>query len=116
MILRYLSLAWFTRLGYGEFSWLRSTFVFMGCCVWLTRKCKKSSMTLKKKREKFLILQFFSLRSDGLILDVLPRGPLKLNFGRASERSDGFEFGCASQRSIEIEFGYASQRSIEIEF
>ena len=42
-------------------------------------------------------------RSDDLILDVLPRGPLilnsnvllrgplKLNFGRASQRSDGFE-------------------------
>ena len=45
-----------------------------------------------------------SQRSNGLILDVLPRGllklnldvllrgPLKLNFGRASQRSDGFEF------------------------
>ena len=44
-----------------------------------------------------------SQRSDGLILDVLPRGPLKLNldvlprgplklnFGRASQRSDGLE-------------------------
>ena len=36
-----------------------------------------------------------------LNLDVLPRGPLKLNFGRASQKSDGFEFGRASQRSIE---------------
>ena len=26
-----------------------------------------------------------------LDLDVLPRGPLKLNFGRASQRSDGLE-------------------------
>ena len=26
-----------------------------------------------------------------LNLDVLPRGPLKLNFGRASQRSDGLE-------------------------
>ena len=51
MILRYLSLAWFTKLGYGEFSWLRLTFVFTGCCVWLIRKCKKSSMPLKKERE-----------------------------------------------------------------
>ena len=50
MILRYLSLAWFTKLGYGEFSWLRLTFVFTGCCVCLTRKCKKSSMTKKKKK------------------------------------------------------------------
>ena len=58
-----------------------------------------------------------------LNLDVLPKGPLKLNFGRASQRSDGFEFGCASQRSdglildvlprgpMELEFGRASQRS-----
>ena len=74
------------------------------------------------------------------VLDVLPRGPMdwnlgcasqrfdgveswtcflevqRLNFGRASQRSDGLEFGRASQRSIEIEFGRASQRSIEIEF
>ena len=33
------------------------------------------------------------------ILDVLRRGPMDLNFGRASQRSDGFEFGRASQRS-----------------
>ena len=31
-----------------------------------------------------------------LNLDVLPRGPLKLNFGHASQRSDGLKFGCAS--------------------
>ena len=31
-----------------------------------------------------------------LNLDVLPRGPLKLNFGRASQRSDGLKFRCAS--------------------
>ena len=37
-----------------------------------------------------------SQKSDGLILDVLPRGPLKLNFGRASQRSDGLKFRCAS--------------------
>ena len=47
-------------------------------------------------------------RSDDLILDVLPRGPLilnsnvllrgplKLNFERASQRSDGLKFGRAS--------------------
>ena len=69
MILRYLSLAWFTKLGYGEFSWLRLTFVFTGCCVCLTRKCKKSSMTKKKKKiEKFLILQFFSFLTWILLL------------------------------------------------
>ena len=61
-----------------------------------------------------------------LNLDVLPRGPLKLNFGRASQRSiefgrasqrsDGLKFGRASQRSNGFEFGRASQRSIEIEF
>ena len=73
--------------------------------------------------------------SDGLILDVLPRGPLKLNldvlprgpmdlnFGRASQRSDGLKFGRASQRFDGlkfwtcfpevrwIKFGRASQRS-----
>ena len=32
------------------------------------------------------------------ILDVLRRGPIDLNFGRASQRSDGFEFGRASHR------------------
>ena len=49
-----------------------------------------------------------SQRSNGLILDVLPRGPLKLNldvlprgllklnFGRASQRSNGLKFGRAS--------------------
>ena len=49
MILRYLSLAWFTKLGYGEFSWLRLIFVFTGHCFWLTRKCKKSLMALKRR-------------------------------------------------------------------
>ena len=61
-----------------------------------------------------------------MILDVLPRGPLKLNFGRALLRSDGLKFGCASQRSdgfeiwtcfLEVrgfEFGRASQRSVDL--
>ena len=47
-------------------------------------------------------------RFDGLILDVLPKGPLKLNLDVlpkgplkmnsrcASQRSDGFEFGNSS--------------------
>ena len=41
-------------------------------------------------------------------LDVLPRGPLKLNFGRASQKSDGLKFGRASQRSDGLKFGRAS--------
>ena len=49
-------------------------------------------------------------------LDVLLRGPLKLNFGRASQRSDGLKFGCASQRSDGIGFGRASQRSMKLNF
>ena len=40
-----------------------------------------------------------SQRSYGLILDVLPRGSMDLKFGRASQRSDGFDFGHASKRS-----------------
>ena len=32
-----------------------------------------------------------SQRSDGLILDVLPRGSMDWNLGRASQRFDGFE-------------------------
>ena len=32
-----------------------------------------------------------SQRSDGLILDVLPRGSMDWNLGRASQRSDGLE-------------------------
>ena len=34
-----------------------------------------------------------------LDLDVLPKGPLKLNFGRTFQRSDGLKFERASQRS-----------------
>ena len=49
-----------------------------------------------------------------LNLDVLPRGPLKLNFGRASQRS--IEFGRASQRSDGLKFRRASQRSNGFEF
>ena len=37
-----------------------------------------------------------SQRFDGLILDVLPRGPMELEFGRASQRFDGLKFGRAS--------------------
>ena len=70
MILWYLSLAWFTKLGYGEFSRLRLIFVFTGCCVWLTRKCKKSSMALKKKRNFSSILQFFLSDVDFIIIKV----------------------------------------------
>ena len=52
-----------------------------------------------------------SQKSDGLILDVLPRGPMvwsldvllrdpmDLKFGHASQRSDGLKFGRAFQRS-----------------
>ena len=42
-------------------------------------------------KEKNLSTRHAYQWSDGLILDVLPRGPLKLNFGRASQRSDGLE-------------------------
>ena len=45
------------------------------------------------------------------ILDVLPRGPMDLKFGRTSQRSDGLKFGCASQRFNGFEFGRAFQRS-----
>ena len=37
-----------------------------------------------------------SQRSDGLILDMLPRGPMELEFGRASQRFGGLKFGRAS--------------------
>ena len=93
-----------------------------------------------EKNKKILSTRHAYQWSDGLILDVLPRGPLKLNFGRASQRSDGlkfgrasqrsnglkswmcflevrwFEFGRASQRFDGLKFGCASQRSNEIEF
>ncbi|KAF3952725.1 hypothetical protein CMV_021744 [Castanea mollissima] len=45
-----------------------------------------------------------------LNLDVLPRVPLKLKFGSASQRSVDLNFGCASQRFDGFEFGRASQR------
>ena len=35
-------------------------------------------------------------------LDVLPRGPMVWNLGRASQRFDGLKFGRASQRSIDL--------------
>ena len=44
-----------------------------------------------------------SQRSDGLILDVFPRGPMDLKFGRASQRSKDLNFGRASQRFDGIE-------------
>ena len=59
-------------------------------------------------------------------LDVLPRGPMVWNLGRASQRFDGLKFGRASQRSDGLEswtcfpevqrlnFGRASQRSIDL--
>ena len=50
------------------------------------------------------------------ILDVLRRGPMDLNFGCASQRSDGLKFGRASQRSDGFEFGRASQRSNGLNF
>ena len=67
-------------------------------------------------------------RSDDLILDVLPRGPLilnsnvllrgplKLNFERASQRSDDLKFRCASQRSdgFEIWACFPEVRWIEV--
>ena len=67
-------------------------------------------------------------RSDDLILDVLPRGPLilnsnvllrgplKLNFERASQRSDGLKFRRASQRSdgFEIWACFPEVRWIEV--
>ena len=67
-----------------------------------------------------------SQRSMDLNLDVLPRGPMDLKFGRASQRSDGLKFGRASQRSnglkswtyfLEVQklnFGRASQRSMDL--
>ena len=39
----------------------------------------------------------------------------RLNFGRASQRSDGLKFGHASQRSDGLKFGRASQRSDGLE-
>ena len=61
-----------------------------------------SFLFLKKNLMKIFFFFFFGKEknlstrhayqwSDGLILDVLPRGPLKLNFGRVSQRSDGLE-------------------------
>ena len=47
-------------------------------------------------------------------MDMLPRSPMDLKFGRASKRSDGLKdlkFGCASQRFDGLKFGRASQRS-----
>ena len=46
-----------------------------------------------------------------LNLDVLPRGLLKLNFGRASQRSDGLILDVLPRGPMELEFGRASQRS-----
>ena len=42
---------------------------------------------------------------------MLPRGPIDLKFGCASQRSDGLKFGCVSQRFNGFEFGRAFQRS-----
>ena len=57
-----------------------------------------------------------SQRSDGLILDVLPRGSMELEFGHASQRSDGLKFGCASRRSDGLKFRHAFQRSDGLKF
>ena len=57
-----------------------------------------------------------SQKSDGLEFGRASQRSIEIEFGRASQRSDGLKFGRVSQRSIEIEFGRASQRSIEIEF
>ena len=38
----------------------------------------------------------------------------RLNFGRASQRSDGLEFGRASQRSDGIGFGRASRGPLKL--
>ena len=51
-----------------------------------------------------------------LNLDTLPIGPLKLNFGRASRRSDGLILDVLPRGPFTLKFGRASQRSIEIEF
>ena len=56
-----------------------------------------------------------SQRFDGLESWTCFLEVQKLNFGRASQRSNGLEFGRASQRSIEIEFGRAFQRSNGLE-
>ena len=87
--------------------------------------CMQPFCFLVKKMSTRHAYQWF----DGFeVLDVLPRGPMDWNLGRASQRSDGFEFGRASQRSIEIEFwmyfpevrgfefGRASQRSDGLKF
>ena len=60
-----------------------------------------------KMRIPVMILNFghASQRSDGFeVLDMIPKGSMELKFGHASQRFDGFEFGRTSQRSIEIEF------------
>ena len=46
-----------------------------------------------------------------LDLDVLPIGPLKLNFGCASQRSDGLILDVLPRGPMELEFERASQRS-----
>ena len=38
-----------------------------------------------------------------LNLDMLPKGPMVWNLGRASQRSDGLKFGRASKRSDGLE-------------
>ena len=47
---------------------------------------------------------------------MLPRGPIDLKFGRASQRSNGLKFGRASQRSDDLKFGHASQRFDGLKF
>ena len=49
-------------------------------------------------------------------LDMLPRGPMVWNLGRASQRSKDLNFGRASQRSDGLKFGHASQRSDGLEY
>ena len=95
-----------------------------GLWIWNLDVLPRGSMDLKFgrafKRSNGLILDVLprgplKLNLDVLLrgplklnLDMLPRGPLKLNFGRASQRSDGLKFGRASQRSDDLKFGRAS--------
>ena len=49
--------------------------------------------------------------SDGFeVLDMLPRGPMDLRFGHASQRSNGFEIWTCFLEVRWFDFGRASQR------
>ena len=73
--------------------------------------------------QDFFFFFFFKWVQDMLtsgLMDLkfwmLPKGPMDLKFGHASQRSNGFEIWTCFLEVRWFDFGRASQRSIDIEF